>query len=350
MYEDIRGPEGIRECLCEVQEAAGKNTDCINKLEKENVQLRKEVQVLKDVVIHLAQKQDRTDAAVLDLQGRSMKPNILIHGYPETEHEKLYVDIPKKMDEKLDVKNIKFIEIHRIGSKERNVPAGQIPRPRIIAAHLADPGRKSEIFDAAKELDDDEFRITNQYPDEIRDRHSRLFAVKAELDAKQQRSDLKYDKLVLKNGSIHREKVELPSAESLLSVSSDDRLLEKLKSIKLSKGEEYNEKRNFFVSHAAKTETVSAVKNFATKVLYETGASSASSNVLVYRYLDSKDVVHEGWINDHEFGAGQNILKMMKENDYQNCSVIMSRWLGDHLGTKRFNLFKNNAKSAISNL
>ena len=352
LYQDIKGPEGINECLSEVQEASGKNSDSISKLEKENEQLRKEVQVLKGVVIHLAQKQDRTDAAVLDLQGRSMKPNILIHGYPETEEEKLYTDIPRKIDEKLGVKNIKFIEIHRIGSKEKKVIPGQEPRPRIIAAHLSDPGRKSEILDAAKELDDEEFRVTNQYPDEVRDRRSRLYAVKAKLEAKQPptRSDLKYDKLVFKNGSIHREKVELPSAESLLSVSSDDKLLDKLKQIKLTKGEEYTEKRNFFVSHAAKTESLNAIKNFSTKVLYETGVNSATSNVLVYRYTDSKDEIHEGWINDHEFGAGQSILRMMKENGYMNCSVVMSRWLGDHLGYKRFNVFQNNAKSALSNL
>ena len=73
-------------------------------------------------------------------------------------------------------------------------------------------------------------------------------------------------------------------------------------------------------------------------------------NVLVYRYLDSNEVIHEGWINDHEFGAGQSILRMMKENNYVNCSVIMSRWLGDHLGIKRFKVFQTNAKSAISNL
>jgi hypothetical protein len=61
----------------------------IESLKIENVSLRKELQLLKSIVVNLDRKVTQQEKEIVDLRGRSMRDNILIHNLAEEESENL---------------------------------------------------------------------------------------------------------------------------------------------------------------------------------------------------------------------------------------------------------------------
>ena len=109
----------------------------------------------------------------------------------------------------------------------------------------------------------------------------------------------------------------------------------------------FSAKANTIVSYASVAKCYKDVSQFSLKVLSKDNTLPATSNVLVYSFTDRNGELHEGYCNDREFGAGQCILKKMKEKDFNDRVLIMSRKVGEHLGIKRFSVFEDNATSAL---
>jgi hypothetical protein len=63
-------------------------------LKIENVSLCKEPQLLKLIVVNLDRKVTQQEKEIVDLGGRSMRDNILIHSLTEEENESLDTKIP----------------------------------------------------------------------------------------------------------------------------------------------------------------------------------------------------------------------------------------------------------------
>ena len=59
------------------------NSSEVESLRQENSYLRKELQVLKSVVINLDRRVSQQESEIIDLKGRSFRDNILIHGLEE---------------------------------------------------------------------------------------------------------------------------------------------------------------------------------------------------------------------------------------------------------------------------
>ena len=149
---------------------------------------------------------------------------------------------------------------------------------------------------------------------------------------------------------MYHEKVSIPKAHEILEATSNKATEEKLKKINIVEGDKFTDKKNIIISKAGTVKNFNEVRQFALKAVLEGNCASATSNVLVYRFRDNKDVIQEGWDNNHEFGAGQSILRALQEDDHENVVVVMSRWVGDHLGVSRHQIFVNNALSAVDQL
>ena len=54
--------------------------------------------------------------------------------------------------------------------------------------------------------------------------------------------------------------------------------------------------------------------------------------------------------DDGEHGSGRAILDILKEKNLRNVIVIVTRYLGEHLGPARFDEFKQCAKDAVEML
>ena len=356
LSEEISGESGLKYQVSELQEQCGIQEDRMRKLEVENTKLKSELTVLKNIIIHTDHRVSHNENQITDLKVRSMNANILIHGVKENSSENLKADISELFSTDLGIPNVKFSSIHRMGKLltaeekkkqgQNNAQGPKVNKPRIIVARLLNSDDKSNIIAKANELDIS-FRVTSQYPEEVRDTKTRLYHVKDEYTDKKVECDIKGSKLVFKkSGSVFREKVTLPPPEILMT-ATDPNVKEKLDQIQVHEGDHFNDKGNHIVSYSATVNSYKDVSNFSIKVLASEGALPANSNVLVYRFLDANGAPHEGWENDREFGAGLNILKSAKEQQYENFAVILSRKLGEHLGFKRHQVFRDNALSAI---
>lgn len=355
LKDEVDGASGLKHQLSELQERCGDQEDRMAKLEEENKLLRRELSVIKNIVVHTTNRVGQNESQITDLKVRSMDPNILVHGITEADKENLSDEIQKLFDENLGLTGVTFAAIHRMGkphsqeAKAGTASATQKPKPRIIVARLANPEIKHTIFSKFKAVASSvTFKITNQYPEELRDARSRLYHVKEQYEADEVECEFKGSKLMFKDSrSFYREKVSLPTAETLMSANDPD-VKKKLDKIIVHEGVPFRDKGNYILSYAATVKSYKQVSDFATKVLSSDSAVPANSNVLVYYFKDSNNKEHEGWCNDREYGAGLNILKFAKTNKCENFAVILSRKLGEHLGIRRHQVFQENAYSAIS--
>ena len=359
LNEEVNSATGLKRQISELQEQCGSQEDRMRQLEEENNQLKSELTILKNIVVHTAHRVDHNEGQITELKTRSMNSNILIHGIIENKDENLKVDIPELFKTDLGISNVKFASIHRMGklpstdkvqSDESTESAEntntKTPKPRIIVGRLSNPEIKQDIF-AKLSVKKVNFRVTGQYPEEVRDARSRLYYVKDAYEADEIECEIKGSKLIFKESkAVFREKVSLPSPELLLTASEPD-VKSKLDKIEVFRGASFKDRGNHIVSFSSNVESYKDVSNFSLKVLASEEAIPANSNVLVYSFLDSSGKCHEGWTNDREFGAGLDILRAAKDNKYQNFAVILSRKLGEHLGYKRHQIFQSNAMSAV---
>ena len=351
LSKSVHGTDGIKSSVNELQETVGSNTDTIDTLQTENRQLRHELEIMKNIVIQTVHRVERSEEKIANLSVHNMKNNILIHVVAENESEVLSDSVPTLLKTELHM-DVSFSSLYRMGNiTQPSAPKGgarqKDPKPRIIVGRLSNPHQKSSILQAAK--DNDNIRITSQYPEEMRDKRSRLYKVQDDCKDKEIPCQIKGDKLVFTDKkTIFREKVVIPTPEDVLCAVSDSNARKKLDKIKVTTGEVFKSQGNFIVSQACAAESFTNVRNFALKVLSDEASIPADSNVLVYRFTDNKGEIQEGWSNDREYGAGQGILKTLQDENVMNVAVVMSRKVGQHLGWKRHTIFQDNAMSAVN--
>ncbi|XP_062585836.1 uncharacterized protein LOC134247500 [Saccostrea cucullata] len=127
--------------VCEQAEC---NYNEISTLRSENAYLRREVELLRSVVIRIDRKMSVMDNEITDLRARSMRDNILIHNYPYSHNEDLASTMPEIFKQTLGV-DVKFVRIHRNGVRPQHSD-----RPVSITAKLMDGKKKDEILSAQK--------------------------------------------------------------------------------------------------------------------------------------------------------------------------------------------------------
>ncbi|CAL9707674.1 unnamed protein product [Knipowitschia caucasica] len=178
----------------------------VDVLKQENASLRLEVNNLKHLTTELQGNTTKMSESILDLQSRSMRDNIIIHGVHEIVKEAYQVTeqlVKKFMTEQLKmeqtvVQNIQFARAHRIGK-----PKGAKDKPRPIVAKLAVSKDKSTIMARGRELKGSTFSITDQFPPEIMKRRRLLYPVMSEARKNDKKTRLIVDKLYI-DGALYR--------------------------------------------------------------------------------------------------------------------------------------------------
>lgn len=187
------------------------NNSLINVLKADNASLRLEVNELRDEntattteMRELQGEHNILSNAMLDLQCRSMKDNIIIHGVPEKDLEshlqteqivKAFLKDELKMGEN-EAEAIRFSEIHRIGRAK----AGKNSRP--IVAKVSEPRMKKSLMVRARELrtksaGNTNYSITDQFPPEILRRRRLLYPVMKKARQENKKVRLFVDKLYI---------------------------------------------------------------------------------------------------------------------------------------------------------
>ncbi|KAJ8371636.1 hypothetical protein AAFF_G00303560 [Aldrovandia affinis] len=188
------------------------NNSLIEVLKKDNASLRSDVIMLKRVTDELQEDNHRMANDLLDLQNRSMRDNIIIHGLPEANEEarggkeaylkseqivRSFLGESLKMT-KPEVDAIQFCRVHRLGYSKPGVT-----KSRPIVAKVTISSMKHAIMERGKELKGCDASITDQYPPEIMRRWRLLQPIMKEARNNGRKTRLYSDKLFIE-GQLYR--------------------------------------------------------------------------------------------------------------------------------------------------
>lgn len=189
----------------ELKQSLDFQTALVDVLKQENATLRAEVNSLRHQSDEIQNTYFKIKQDILDLQCRSMRNNIVIHGVPEIQGEtfqktenlvKTFLASHLRMDEAA-VQNIGFGRVHRIGQKHE----GHSIRP--IVAQFLDPKSKSMVMERGKELKGTKFSMNDQFPAEIVKRRRLLFPIMKDAKKSNKRVRLTVDRLYI-DGLLYR--------------------------------------------------------------------------------------------------------------------------------------------------
>ncbi|KAJ8301220.1 hypothetical protein KUTeg_020207 [Tegillarca granosa] len=136
MKADIwENPDGIESRLNYIGQQSGENFADTEFLKRENKKLRKDIDLLKAMVIKLDRRSIEQEREIVELKSRSMRDNILIHNLAEEDGENLKERV-KRLGLEVD-----FVRIHR-NAPHKN-PNG---KPRSITGKLVDLQQKEVIL------------------------------------------------------------------------------------------------------------------------------------------------------------------------------------------------------------
>ena len=309
------------------------NTDLENKLRK----TEKRLSLSEGMITQLKVKVKSQEEMITDLKCRSMRDNLIFRGLVEENDETW--DVTKKkaiyfmknilkmpdFDEKL------IDRAHRIGNKDANGP-----RPMVVK--FLSSSLKDSVFKYVKNLKDrPTLSIQEQFPPEVQERRKRLWPMYK--DAKKiPTNNVKWstDKLII-NGRVHTAKDD----EQDIDPSEDDDL-----ATPVVHTEHRNTKGNVFVGHAAQITKESEIPQVLASLMRDRIYAGASHTMYAYR-IGRTATMKEACKDDREHGGGSTLLKLLKDANCTNTIVIVSRWLGEHLGPDRFNIFKECGEQAL---
>lgn len=337
MRTDLYAEEnGLSVQLRHVSEQAECNYDDISLLRSENAQLRRELDLLRSVIIRMDRRMETMDNEITDLRDRSMRDNILIHNFPYTPKEDLSTTIPDLIKQTLGV-DVNFIRIHRNGVRPQNSD-----RPVTITAKLTDRSKKDEILSAQKVKKIAKvslpFYITPQQPPSLVSARNKLFDKSDSLKKQNINVKISRNNIIMPNGSKYREEVPLLTNADVLQI--DPSKTEKLDEIVTKSAEPIKKNGSEFYAIGSKVNSGESVMNFYQKVCIDPYVASVDSRILVYRF-EERGKVTENYHDDGEHGAGRRLLKYMRDNQIINAAFIVTRWMGEHIGPQRFTIMES---------
>ena len=309
----------------------------ISNLRAENAQLRRDLDLLRSVVIRIDRRMLVMDNDITDLRTRSMRDNILIHNFPYTQDENLSVTMPETIKRTLGV-DVEFVIIHRNGI--RGVHNG---KPVTITAKLADRAKKEEILNAqkAKKIARQRlpFFITPQQPPVVVSNKNKIYDKANSLQKQSISAKVKRDQIILGDGSSYQEEVPLIRNSDALQITSEE--TQALDEIQITSVDPIIRDGSEFSAAGAKAQTTDEVRDIYRKICVDPYVASANSRILVYRIRAENDKIIENYHDDDEHGAGRRLLKYMQENAIINAAIVVTRWIGDgHIGPQRFTIME----------
>ncbi|XP_062615563.1 uncharacterized protein LOC134277265 [Saccostrea cucullata] len=344
---DLWEQDGFEDKIQFIAQQQEDNITEIDSLKSENASLRKDLEMLKSVVIRLDRRVTEQEKEIIDLKGRSMKNNILKHNLEEEEGEDLFSKIPRLLNEHLDIDGIEFVNIHRNGGDRR-----QGDKPRVITGRLVRFENKDRLLKQQRKKKDDgiilPFYITPQSPVQVNETRRKLVELNSKYWSENIKTRVVGDKLVFPNGSVYRDKVKTPNAEEILQL--DQKEQQKLEEIEVKRSNTHTESGNQISAAAVEVETYAKVRNFYKKISMDPVYGRANHNILVYHFKDNSGTIHDGYCDDGEFGAGRKMLKILQDENFTNVSVVISRMMGKHLGPKRFDIMEKALFDALKEL
>ena len=308
-----------------------------------------EIRLLKNIVIRQEQQiqllQSRQSAAYQ----RELKPNMLINGILPVEEENrevLIKAVQTFFKEVMKIEQVIQIEdAYRIGKGN----------PQTVLIKLQYYADKALIYTNSSHLKgktnekkkpyfikDD----TTEEQDEVRKYYHGLVKENEEQpDEAKKFTTVKINKgKIFVNNSAIKQKVHAPTSAGVLRKSEQE--YEKVKSFKLIRGLEHEEKQLEFFSYAFKAKTVDEVRKAYDKIKIKYADGTHIS--CAYRLDDPFGPYRQEYIDDGDFGIGREILNVLKTKKVTQAGVFIIRHFGGtHLGARHFTIAETLANGAV---
>ena len=336
LRNDIWEDDGINHRLDYTSNQSEFAAGGVSEIKDDNEMLRREVLLLRSVVIRMDRKIQNMDREITDLRSRSMRDNIVIHNYAYSADENLMTKVPADIKEHLDV-DVEFVRIHRNG------PPRQSGYPVTITGRLVDRSKKDAILQAQrlKNLNKVKlpFFITAQEPPSVVEQRKRLYEI-SDVHRKQGiNTKVSKNQIILPSGHPYVDDVmPLSNADVLQLPAAETVELDSLDTVFTP----YEERRgSTFFAEGMSVKSVDDLQRLYKKACLYCDSASSDHRVYVYRCTDASGKRYESYIDDGEHGAGRRLLRYMRENDIDDVAVVISRWYGGtHIGYERFEVME----------
>ena len=323
-----------------VSEQSEHNSGEIENLRCENDYLRKQVDLLRAVVIRMDRRMDNMSDEIIDLKSRSMRDNILIHNYVYTPNENLAVSMPVAIKENLGV-DVEFVRIHRNGMQPHH--GG---RPISITAKLADRDKKQEILSAQKLKKSENkklpFSITAQEPVVRVEERRRTYEKSDSFRSQNIHTKVHKNNIIMPNGDQYADEIPLLTNSEVLQITQDQ--VESLETVQKESTDIVRAPHGAeFFATGAKVQSVAETQSLYKQVCLDPFSASANHRILVYRFKDNEsDKICENYHDDGEHGAGRRLLTYMKDNQILNTAIVVTKWSGSkHIGPLRHQIMED---------
>ena len=296
------------------------------------------IKLLINMIINLEEKVQVLESRVTAAYKRELKPNIIIHGIPETKDEskeealekvdsffKTVMEIPE---------SIEVNDIFRIGQG----------KTRPLLAKLKYPNEKMNIFSNAKNLKDKQNVNKGSYfvhddmteeQSETRQFYRDLIKENIDLPGENQlKIKMQKGQIMVNNSSI-KGKVSVPNKAEILRMDEDE--VEKIRATKLAKGPDHVEKGSEYLSYGLKVKSTADVTKAYQKLKIK--HADATHISCAYHLQNPIGPYRQEHIDDNDIGIGRAMMKTIKQKEATEIAVFVIRYYGGvHLGKRRFEI------------
>lgn len=273
-----------------------------------------------------------------------MSANVVVSGIPEQKNEK-----PIQLFNNFVQKGLELQELIP-ANKAFRIGKGQ-NRPLIV--ELRHPESKGKLFSNATKLkgkrneNGGSYFLADHLPEEQNEDRRRMNELVAENKKKDTSHQLDMTinrgKLFI-NQELYKKAITAPRARDLLD--PDDDLFDKADELDIIKGKVDTREKSKFISFAVAVQDFMDVQAALVKLRMK--YADATHVSCAFRLPGVNTPQNQDFIDDGEFGCGRAILNVLRDEKIYNVATFIVRYYGGkHLGTARFEIFRDLAKSAI---
>ena len=293
---------------------------------------------LEDQVAYLANK-------VEDLEYRSKRENILIYGLPTQQVETTdRVEGAKTAaisffvkTMKCDPSKVKVDIAHRIESrgKSKNKP---------LVVYMETRSSKNHVMSNVRNLVDASISVSEQLPKPMQERRLNQLGAFKKLRSQHGKDKVKLvrDKLIL-DGKIQNPRFEQNTVKPMSAqVDADD--------FDFIQSDKQSIEKSQFWGYSRLIETTEEVQESLAKLLEDEDNANSTHIVYAYKLKDSNGQVVLGNCDDREVGASKILLDELTKADINAFIAVVRVFGGKNLGAKRFEAYRDHAKSLMKGL
>ena len=318
--------------------------------------MKANLDLMKSIVINQDETISAMNHTIVDLEARSMRNNVLMHGIRETHNENVTSIVHKVMTQ-LGLKQIPEIErAHRLGMSRQRLDQSS----RIIVVKFLRYTDAVQVIDAGRNLPRGVglLRITPQLPTEWVEKRRELGrkADKARESDKNATIKISKDKLYI-NNELQKDDVPTPTTRELFESIGDDYH----RSDNTGVSDQVFERGSSFQAVSVPACSMNDVRTAYKLLSADPQRAMSTHNICIYGLpvkSKKKHSMQYGYNDNGEFGAGRAMIRELTKPEFVLpksavsgfVSVITRSYGGTHLGPRRFEIMKDVMLSSLLRL